>query len=66
MSTFKILKQKDKAHGCIPACAASVLNHLGIPKPDWSELGLMAMYYSPPSTPPLSGFNILIETRILG
>jgi hypothetical protein len=44
MSTFKILKQQHPS-GCIPACAASVLRHLGIPRnPDWSEAGLFAMY----------------------
>lgn len=58
MSTFKILKQQTP-DGCIPACAASVLRHLGIPKPDWSEAGLLAMYARQFPSPPPPGFEIL-------
>jgi hypothetical protein len=54
MSTFTILKQQT-SDGCIPACAASLLRHLGVPKSDWSEAGLLAMYLRPAAT----GFDTL-------
>ena len=52
---FTILKQQDGTHGCIPACAASLLRYHAIPKSDWSEAGLLAMYLHPLGT----GFDTL-------
>jgi ABC-type bacteriocin/lantibiotic exporter with double-glycine peptidase domain len=49
MKSFTIIKQRFN-DGCIPACAASILRYHGVPKPDWSEVGLMAIYAKPAST----------------
>jgi hypothetical protein len=59
MNTFKILKQQNQS-GCIPACAASVMRHLGIPRnPDWCEADLLGMYAPPIPQPEPPGFEIL-------
>lgn|GEM_PF-4704102 len=55
MKPFFILKQQDRILGCIPACAASVLNYLAIPG-CWSEQIILQMYQNPPSP---NGFHTL-------
>jgi ABC-type bacteriocin/lantibiotic exporter with double-glycine peptidase domain len=41
---FKIIKQQDQGLGCIPACAASVLNYLQI-RGGWTESEILGMYW---------------------
>lgn len=50
---FTILKQIHP-FGCIPACAASVMQHLQIPG-NWTEMNILNMYNNPQG----SGFDTL-------